>query len=998
MKRYKLNKKIVSVILTIFFVLISGMTSFAASVAPTEYSGNDNNSYSPPSGYTHVSFDGNDTEGTYSKAIGEYTFTCTLAGSPLIMTKWWITTSDSTLYPLSNFKIYSVIIKGSNAYNEYVYNNGTTSDTNLVAPGSHDVSHTSFVYKIVEPEYGSLKIVKTLSGDTPSSAATFTFDITGPGGYSNSVTISGANSQTLTNLEPGDYTVIERVSAIPTNYTVTSTNPQSTTVVAGQTKTLTFNNEYDDHKGSLKITKTLSGDSPSSAADFTFDITGPGGYTKTVTISGANSKTLTGLELGNYTVTEKVSAIPVNYTVTSTNPQTVTVYDDQTAEVTFNNKYDDQKGALKIIKTLSGDTPSSAADFTFDITGPGEYTNSVTITGKGSKTLSNLELGDYTVTERESAIPTNYTVTSTNPQTVEVFDDETAEVTFDNEYDAQKGSLKIIKTLSGDTPSSDATFTFDIAGPDNYSNTVTIIGADSKTLSNLELGDYTVTERQSAIPSYYKVTSTNPQTVEVFDDETAEVTFDNSYDEQKGALKIIKTLSGDTPSSDATFTFDITGPDNYSNTVTIIGADSKTLSNLELGDYTVTERESAIPAYYTVTSTNPQTVEVFDDETAEVTFDNEYDAHCSLTINKRNSYGNPIFGLSFTFRLEKVGDTWTSEKSSTNGVITWEDLEPAEYKLIEVNAPEGFYYDAQPDNVTLVDGDKKTVNVKNYEYVTVYAMKRDILTKQVLAGAEFAIFNTLNGDPTTQIGATQISGPDGIVVFGKEYQLKANVLYWVKEINPPTGYQNDPATATGYSVMIGSFGGSNEGDPVIFENTPLLGSIVVAKFREGNTSVRLQGVVFSLYKGSVSDANLVSTIRTDSNGNAVWDNLIPGTYVLVEDSTITGYQILTKTQNVVLNNAQRKVVLVYNRQITTPTPTPTTPDTPETTPTPTPSPTPTPTATPTPITTDELIIDDVDPAFGPETGEGDVLFISIGIMLILGTGLFILRKRLMLKK
>jgi LPXTG-motif cell wall-anchored protein len=45
-----------------------------------------------------------------------------------------------------------------------------------------------------------------------------------------------------------------------------------------------------------------------------------------------------------------------------------------------------------------------------------------------------------------------------------------------------------------------------------------------------------------------------------------------------------------------------------------------------------------------------------------------------------------------------------------------------------------------------------------------------------------------------------------------------------------------------------------------------------------------------------------------------------------------------------------------------------------------------------------LIIEEVDPAYGPETGEGDILFISIGAMLLLAAGLFILRKRLMLNK
>ena len=77
-------------------------------------------------------------------------------------------------------------------------------------------------------------------------------------------------------------------------------------------------------------------------------------------------------------------------------------------------------------------------------------------------------------------------------------------------------------------------------------------------------------------------------------------------------------------------------------------------------------------------------------------------------------------------------------------------------------------------------------------------------------------------------------------------------------------------------------------------------------------------------------------------------------------------------------------------------PPPPVPEAPESTPTP--SPTPSPSPTPTPIVTDEFVIEDVAPAYGPETGEGDILFIIMGALLIAGSALFVLRKKVIVSK
>ena len=135
---------------------------------------------------------------------------------------------------------------------------------------------------------GSLTLTKTVSGDKTFADVKdgLSFEIKGPGSYS--ATIKGKDldattrTKTLTGLVPGQYTITETITDITgfkhsTKYTVGSGSEKTgkvatATVEAKKNTEVDFVNTYTKKAGSLKLTKTVSGEKTLSdvASDISF--------------------------------------------------------------------------------------------------------------------------------------------------------------------------------------------------------------------------------------------------------------------------------------------------------------------------------------------------------------------------------------------------------------------------------------------------------------------------------------------------------------------------------------------------------------------------------------------------------------------------------------------------------------------------------------------------------------------------------------------------------
>lgn len=541
--------------------------------------------------------------------------------------------------------------------------------------------------RIVVDNTGSVTVVKNVTGLKPGVSLSaeeqeaMTFELVNSiGTVVKTFTYADLVRGTISfdKMKPGAYTVRETNHPDPANYTFDTADSvlsATGTLIPGGSLTLTLSNDYDYDTGALELSKDITVQNwdgtttvPQAVTNgISYTITGPDGYKNTVYYTDfVNGKlTLSDLEVGDYTVTEK-STVPGytwTYTVDGATPDypiaTVTVTKDGTATVAYANNYVQQTGNVTIVKTATGGVTIPEGT-QFKVTYPdGTTTKTFTYAqmSGGTYTLSNVPLGTYKVEEITSTAQVNnysLTVTGTGDVKLEIAD-ATATATIVNQY-SPLGSLKVLKTVAGDLAASDLTATqqknikFTIKNSAN--TTVKVLSLydilkGNNTVSDLPVGTYTVTESNPAVDGYTVVIdpSSKKVTVNVTVGETATASFTNTYTKKVYTLTVNKTFG-----ENSFYTAD-TLPANFKSGTTFTIKDSSgtvvktctyeelatAMNGIELpgpGPYTVSESNPRVPGIgvYTTVSKNGGTaasgtsasITLEDHQPATVTFENNY--------------------------------------------------------------------------------------------------------------------------------------------------------------------------------------------------------------------------------------------------------------------------------------------------------------------------------------------------------------------------------------
>ena len=456
------------------------------------------------------------------------------------------------------------------------------------------------------------------------------------------------------------------------------------------------------------------------------------------------------LPLGKYTVEETV--FPSGYQASGTSKWEVELTEstpNMTLTINAENKL--ITGVAKIVKATTNGGSKAGWHFTVkDLAGNlvGNYT-----TDASGVIALDLVPGTYTVTETDGVY--KYWVNDpTSTKTITVKGNETATVTFTNQY---RGQAQIVKTATNGGSVAGWHFTVkDSAG--------TVVGnyqTDSTGVITLDLepGSYTVTETDSEYQ--YWLNDPNPtKTVTVTAGQTAKVTFQNQY---RGQAQIVKTATNG--GSVAGWHFEV--KDSSGNVVGNYQTDSTGIITLDLepGKYTVTETDGEYK-YWLNDAEPSKTVTVVAGQTAKVTFQNQYRGQAQIIKTATN--GGSVEGWHFSvFTADgtKVGDYVTD----STGIITL-DLEPGVYTVKETDGKYTYWHnDPEPEkSVTVVAGQTSSVTFLN-EWIGKAKIVKTLANPEAgsVEGWQFTI-SQIVGETDAVYLTTVTTGADGTIDYDLE--------------------------------------------------------------------------------------------------------------------------------------------------------------------------------------------------------------------------------------
>ena len=366
---------------------------------------------------------------------------------------------------------------------------------------------------------------------------------------------------------------------------------------------------------------------------------------------------------------------------------------------------------------------------------------------------------------------------------------------------------------------------------------------------------------------------------------------------ETGTLKLIKRVSDSSIGlggwsfiirNDATGASVTRTTDSYGNI---------TVSDLEAGTYTVTER--AVSGYVIQPA---QTVTLQPGGTSTVTFTNT-PLTGGLTVQKSVNYGS-LKGFQFrlygTSTIGKNVDVTVSTNSS--GTAAFTGIYVGTYTLEELD-PGSAYLPVRSKTVTISadsttgTGSAETISFTNtykYWHATVTKVDADTTAAQgdaTLDGAEYTLYRNGTAVKTYTI-------QNGSFTTDSYPCTESDVVYTLKETKAPTGYQLD---ATVYPLKT-SYSHYSEADNHIaltVSDQVIAGRIQVSKYARNQVAGTQQpedGAIFRVWLKSAGSYDKAKDSERDmitvsNDGTGISKDLPYGTYCLQQVSGWTGYDL-----------------------------------------------------------------------------------------------------------
>ena len=755
--------------------------------------------------------------------------------------------------------------------------------------------------------HGTLTVNKAIDGlnvTEDDRARTYEFQVVGPAPATTQWSLSATEAADGTlNLPYGDYTIQE--VNVPAGFA--SSLDMTSFTIGGETVNVTVNATNTKLHGTLTVDKVVTGPNVTDADkafSYSFQVIGPAPATSEWSVSASDGADGTlNLPYGDYTIQE--INVPAGFTA-SLDTTSFTI-GGETVNLTVtatNTKLQGKLTVNKIVDGLNVTEDERARSYEFKVIGPApattEWTVSATDAADGEL---NLPYGDYTI--QEINVPDGFTASlDTTSFTI---GGETVNITVTATNTKHSRRVTIDKVVTGFNLSDEEKaqeYEFKIVGPAPATTEWIIQSTDGTSgYLDLPLGSYTVEELN--VPGDF--VSQLSATEFTIDAETEAISITATNTKQHGSLTLTKAVEGATENDTAQFEFTITGPNGFSQVVTLANGGSQKLDNLVWGEYTITETN--IPAGYQSLDGVITAIVGAQTRDVAVTYHNRKQAilhivkidsatrlgvqGVTLEIVKTNQ-GNVL--TRFFASLFDSEDTW-QVVTGPNGTVDLPDLEPGEYRITELSAPAGYVVDSTPKTVTLEAGEEETVEFSNDPQGFLKIIKTDSDTGAALAGAEFALAD--NEDFTGAVTLT--TAADGTVTSA----ALVPGTWYVRETKAPEGYALDD---TVHAVVV-TLGQTIE---VPLTNDPQ-GFLKIIK-TDSDTGAALAGAEFALADNE--DFTGAVTLTTAADGTVTSAALVPGTWYVRETKAPEGYALDDTVRTVTVELGQIAEIALTNALIT----------------------------------------------------------------------------------
>lgn len=264
--------------------------------------------------------------------------------------------------------------------------------------------------------------------------------------------------------------------------------------------------------------------------------------------------------------------------------------------------------------------------------------------------------------------------------------------------------------------------------------------------------------------------------------------------------------------------------------------------------------------------------------------------------NNKIALGNVAFDL-YSDELKKVIATYETD---ANGVIFIENLRTGGYKIIEKETNQ-WYNLAEETEVNVKWNEMIDVTIQNElkkgQVKIVKVDKED--NKIKLENVKFEVLNKEG-----QLLETIVTDKNG-EAYTSQYPIRDYASLVLRETETLEEYSinNDPQ-----EVELKE----NEITTIQFENEVKKGQIKVIKQDRDNNEIKLEGIKFEVYD---DEGNLVQTLITDKNGEAITDRIrINKSYYVKEVETKENYKISEEVIKVTLKENEVSKLILENEK------------------------------------------------------------------------------------